>query len=439
MTWPSATVEVEDDLRLAAQEPGGRRAVADEDRQRGLGAAVEEGRDLVAPLDRRRGAGEDRGLVRADHGVGGEQLEQSFEVAAAGGRHEGVHHLPVRERVLRERAARPWTGRARPACGPRRGWCRGRRRWCRTRSRSCRAARRPPVRAATAGRSPPGGRCRPCRRARRRRPGRGEGLGELDLLHRHRASAARSRSRHSRVVTVVSQAGRFSISVSSRVTARSSRSHACWTTSSASAWSASTRVAMPSSRGRSASKISVCSMGSTSPAALFLTSDERRPRCVTGPGTRTRDAHWGHGRPLAPRRRRARRRCPSSLPARERPVLPRSTRSPTSGGLVSQPGGAHDPPRSLPRSRPSRRTRSRWPPSPRPTSRAATSASARSASAPPPTRRTTSRSRRRPRAWAPRRCGSAGCSTCRPVAARSRRSCWHTATSTRPTTSAARG
>ncbi len=63
----------------------------------------------------------------------------------------------------------------------------------------------------------------------------------------------RSRSRHSRVVTVVSQAGKLSRSV----LVRCSRSQACCTTSSASARSASTRVAMPTRRCRSASKISV--------------------------------------------------------------------------------------------------------------------------------------------------------------------------------------
>ena len=71
------------------------------------------------------------------------------------------------------------------------------------------------------------------------------------------------------MVTVVSQAGRFSISVCPSRSARSSRSQACCTTSSASAWSPSTRLAMPSSRGRSASKISVWSMCSTLPLVII--------------------------------------------------------------------------------------------------------------------------------------------------------------------------
>ena len=48
-------------------------------------------------------AGQDRGLVGADHRVGREQLQQPLEVAAAGGGHEGVDDLPVGQRVLGRR------------------------------------------------------------------------------------------------------------------------------------------------------------------------------------------------------------------------------------------------------------------------------------------------------------------------------------------------
>src|SRR5664279_4451217 len=90
-----------------------------------------------------------------------------------------------------------------------------------------------------------------------------EGLPGPDVIYGY-GVRERSRSRHSRVVTVVNQAGRLSISAS----APCSRSHACCTTSWASAWSPSNRLAIPTRRGRSASNMSVWSTASTLPPLL---------------------------------------------------------------------------------------------------------------------------------------------------------------------------
>ena len=96
--------EVEDDLAGAEMEPGGAWPLADEDRQRGLGAAVEERRHLVAPLDLLRCADQDRGIVGGHGDVGGEHSQQPVEVAVLCSGHEGVDHLPVGQAVLDGRA-----------------------------------------------------------------------------------------------------------------------------------------------------------------------------------------------------------------------------------------------------------------------------------------------------------------------------------------------
>ncbi len=92
--------EVEQDPRLAAVVPGGRRAPLDGHRQRGVSAAVEERRHLAPAPDPLGGAGCHRGGVGGDLGVRGEQPHEAVEIAAAGRGHEGVDDLPAGQLVL---------------------------------------------------------------------------------------------------------------------------------------------------------------------------------------------------------------------------------------------------------------------------------------------------------------------------------------------------
>ena len=129
-----------------------------------------------------------------------------------------------------------------------------------------------------------------------------------------RGTDALSRSRHNRVTTVVSQAGSESMAASS---ARSRRSQACWTMSSASAWSPSRRPAMRTRRGRSRSKLVTTSTPVTLSAHARSHNKEkpskhrpgRRHPAMMRPATeatplarRHRPGHAGaaHHRPAAP-------------------------------------------------------------------------------------------------------------------------------------------
>ena len=140
----------------------------------------------------------------------------------------------------------------------------------------------------------------------------GRGLGEVDVLHRHRRPCAQPVEAQPRGDRGEPRGEVVDLGPSPRG-ARSSRSHACWTTSSASAWSPSTLLAMPSSRDRSASKPSVWSMSSS---LSLIIPTPRRPG-----GTRCDRPGWravSHtGAMDAPRRAACPRgACPCSLPAR---------------------------------------------------------------------------------------------------------------------------
>ena len=107
--------EVEYDFRFAAVNPGGSRPIRNIDGERGLGCAIEELRYLFCPLDAFRCSQDDRRVIAFYYDVGGEELQQSGEVTAAGCGQKRVHHLPVslpfRGRRLRRRrrhfASRP--------------------------------------------------------------------------------------------------------------------------------------------------------------------------------------------------------------------------------------------------------------------------------------------------------------------------------------------
>ena len=200
-----------------------------------------------------------RGVPTQDRSVvGSTAASGASSVAAArsrrlGCRHEGVHHFPVGEAVI---------GRGLGDLRPRpRGQLAGRYRR-RVEERGDR--RELEAEAVVEHEGDPLARGEPVEDDVQRKA---DGVGERDVVGRigrglpgstsstGMGVRERSRSRHSRVVTVVSQAGRLSMSASVVCI----RSHACWTTSWASVWSPSTRLAIPTRRGRSASNMSVWS------------------------------------------------------------------------------------------------------------------------------------------------------------------------------------